>query len=114
MLRDDSRVLRLHGLHDEGWLHVLSHAEQHPSLLRLLVAGTVVRPRMNHSRAPESGCIVELTQSWIRRCNQSEPGGRYLTCASSVLEPKHPSHVAGGYSALVISLSSFRADGKIT
>jgi hypothetical protein len=36
VLRDDSGLLRLHGVHAQGRLHLLHDAQQHPGLLRLL------------------------------------------------------------------------------
>ena len=40
VLRDDPGLLRLHGRHDEGRLHLLRDDEQHAGLLRLLLVTT--------------------------------------------------------------------------
>ena len=54
VLRDDPGVLRLHGVHAQGRLHLLRHDEQHPGLLRLLTAHPAVRGTTAQNQRPGS------------------------------------------------------------
>ena len=55
LLRDDPGLLRLHGHHDEGRLHLLRDDEQHARLLRLLNQS---RKRITSVKMTKSGNLA--------------------------------------------------------
>ena len=56
VLRDDPGLLRLHGLHAQGRLHLLRDDEQHARLLRLLL--------IRQSR-PDSNYLETFSRPWL-------------------------------------------------